>query len=80
MQNDFIESMTSITIFGISKEVFEETRANKHGDVYTFREYLIEGTGAINVERTSRSHDIGKYILLVKKSTKTRLGNGLMRS
>ena len=64
---EFLITLTQVSVFGIKMDSLQEVRTTDSGRELTLKEYIKESTGALEVARTSRSPDLGKFNLIIRK-------------
>ena len=64
---NYLKELTQVLVFGVRTESLWVVRTTASGRQITLRDYIRECTGAVEVTRTSRSKDLGKHNLIVKK-------------
>ena len=61
----FLENSKVVTVFGINKDSLMVRKSNSLGKVHTFKDYVLKRTGAVDLVRTARTNDLGKFNLIV---------------
>ena len=70
-QADFTETTTEIPIMGLSPNAASLTRPLPSGDKIKFLQYICTEIQALSIQPTSRTDDLGKWLVVVEKNKKT---------